>query len=66
MRTNSLGRSISCRQWEGPSKHSRFLALSPFKFWGGGVGGGGGEGGGGFFLIFPDSQCVHTMFSLRF
>jgi hypothetical protein len=42
-------------QWEGPSMHSRCLALFPFEVW---------EGGKDFFSFSLGSQYVPNMFPL--
>jgi hypothetical protein len=57
---NSLGRELSCSQWEGPRMHSRCLAFFPLKW---GWGGGGGGGVRKIFFIFPWSPMYsHKMF----
>ncbi len=54
---NSFGREISCSKWEGPSMHTRCLAffLLSLGWW-----------GEYFFSFFPGSQCVLTMFPIKF
>jgi hypothetical protein len=60
---NSLGRELSCSQWEGPRMHSRCLAFFPLKW---GWGGGGGGGVRKIFFIFPWSPMYSHYVPFKF